>query len=69
MKRRNVLDVEMWREQNKRNGREQKYNSAQIKSGKYENEKYGNVRTTNVTWSRNTIFIESRNMKIMNMEI
>ena len=58
MKRRNVLDVEMWREQNKRNGREQKYNSAQIKSGKYENEKYGNARTTNVTWSRNTIFME-----------
>ena len=63
------MDVEMWREQNKRNGREQKYNSAQIKSGKYENEKYGNARTTNVTWSRNTIFIESRNMKIINMEI
>ena len=56
-------------EQNKRNGRAQKYNSAQIKSGKYENEKYGNARTTNVTWSRNTIFTELRNMKMRNMEM
>ena len=49
--------------ENKRNEREQKYNSAQIKSGKYENEKYGNARTTNVTWSRNTKFMELGNMK------
>lgn len=56
-------------EQNKRNGPEQKYNSAQIKSGKYENEKYGNARTTNVTWSRNTIFTKWRNMKMRNMEM